>query len=963
MKDNTSKISYTTNKNKKEYTQETFLALPLHEREEAFRTFVFNLYKEIGWSVKYSVGKIELYADDTQEEPFLVVETIASIAPVTMEQTLSGLRNLLTHENNKMVAHRDYAILSLSGFEDDVFALEEFHCRLDGWEYVEKLMTHAENDLNKPIELLPHNQHTYRKIQEEWKVSKKVAVVQATGTGKTYLANQCMLDFNGKKKLVLAPTLPILNQFRSGMPKNISNIIYMTYQKAMFLKQEELNKLNVSFIVLDEFHRVGAEKWGEGVQKIMDQNPQSYVLGLSATPIRYLDNARDMADEVFGNHVAANLSLEEALAKNILPSPIYISALYTLDEEVQLLIERIRKSRNKDNEKKSYIKELDIIRKNWDKSMGIPNILKKHSKSHHNKFIVFTENKEHLIEMKGQVLDWFQEVYPTQSIKSFEVWSEKGRNENSETIEEFTHSKDKNIIHLLFSINMLNEGLHVDDVSGVVLLRKTVSPTIYYQQIGRALQTGKSEKPIVFDFVNNFNNVSVKYLLDKLNDAFDKEKRNRDHYNLPFTIPEFDVQDETMNVQQLFESIQSKLIVGWDELYQLLCDYKAEHGDCMVPHDFMYGERNLGNWVGSQRMLYKDGHLPQVKIEKLNELDFVWVLNEERWMDGYRTLVEFKEMHGDCNIPTGFILNGRNLESWTNAQRQAFKNNALSEEKIGLLFEIDFPFQPFDSSWMEMYDLLVQFEQQNKHTLVTRSVCCGEKRLGAWVEQQRYLYRYDRLPQERIEKLNEIGFVWERHSHKWMEMYKLLIEFKHQHGHFLIPSDYETNGYKVGNWVTEQRVNFKKGILEEYRLEKLKEIDFVWDHKEAIWDEMYQLLVKYKEEHGHTSVPSKYEVDGKILGTWAPTQRAFHKKGMLSEGRIKKLNQIQFVWDPHEQKWQDMYQALGKYIREQGTTVVPYSYIIDNKRLGAWLSSQKNYHKKGILPADRYQQLAEMNVF
>lgn len=37
---------------------------------------------------------------------------------------------------------------------------------------------------------------------------------------------------------------------------------------------------------------------------------------------------------------------------------------------------------------------------------------------------------------------------------------------------------------------MLNEGIHVDDVDGVILLRPTVSPIIYLQQIGRALSAG-----------------------------------------------------------------------------------------------------------------------------------------------------------------------------------------------------------------------------------------------------------------------------------------------------------------------------------------------------------------------------------------------------------------------------------------------------------------------------------------
>ena len=62
-------------------------------------------------------------------------------------------------------------------------------------------------------------------------------------------------------------------------------------------------------------------------------------------------------------------------------------------------------------------------------------------------------------------------------------------------------------VHLLFSINMLNEGLHVNEVSGVVLLRPTESPNIFYQQIGRCLKAGLSYSPVIFDFVNNFRSI------------------------------------------------------------------------------------------------------------------------------------------------------------------------------------------------------------------------------------------------------------------------------------------------------------------------------------------------------------------------------------------------------------------------------------------------------------------------
>ena len=67
----------------------------------------------------------------------------------------------------------------------------------------------------------------------------------------------------------------------------------------MNMCREEISEINPDYIVLDEFHRCGAEMWGQGVQNLLDIYPEVPVLGLSATAIRYLDNRRDMSDELF----------------------------------------------------------------------------------------------------------------------------------------------------------------------------------------------------------------------------------------------------------------------------------------------------------------------------------------------------------------------------------------------------------------------------------------------------------------------------------------------------------------------------------------------------------------------------------------------------------------------------------------------------------------------------------------
>ena len=63
------------------------------------------------------------------------------------------------------------------------------------------------------------------------------------------------------------------------------------------------------------------------------------------------------------------------------------------------------------------------------------------------------------------------------------------------------------------------KGVHVDDLDGVILLRPTVSPIVYKQQIGRAMSASShSDVPVIFDIVNNFDSLTS---IDAIQDEMD----------------------------------------------------------------------------------------------------------------------------------------------------------------------------------------------------------------------------------------------------------------------------------------------------------------------------------------------------------------------------------------------------------------------------------------------------------
>ncbi len=362
-----------------------------------------------------------------------------------------------------------------------------------------------------PISLRPHNVEAHKKVKEMLKESNRAAVIHPTGTGKMYIALKLLEENKDKKAIYLAPSKTILHEikkniFAEGMTmQDFPKLQRITYSKLARMSDEEIEKLGADIIILDEFHYCGAKEWGKGVDRLIKKKEDSKILGLSATPIRYSDGLRDMADELFGNNVASEMSLEEAIEKGILPEATYVTALYGYEEELDNMKEDIDKI--SDKEKKVQAQELlDTLKGKLDKdTKNLPELFSEYMQKS-GKYIVFCKDEKDMKEKMQQAQEMFGKVNPNITAKAV---SSKIR-ETDKILTEFERDKDENTLKLLFAIDMLNQGYHVPDLDGVVMMRPTSSPTIFTQQFGRALSSGGNKEPVIFDLVNNYDACKVR---------------------------------------------------------------------------------------------------------------------------------------------------------------------------------------------------------------------------------------------------------------------------------------------------------------------------------------------------------------------------------------------------------------------------------------------------------------------
>jgi hypothetical protein len=325
----------------------------------------------------------------------------------------------------------------------------------------------------------------------------------------------------------------------------------------------------------------------------------------------------------------------------------------------------------------------------------------------------------------------------------------------------------------------------------------------------------------------------------------------------------------------------------WDRMFNALKSYKAVHGDTLVPVTYP-DNLQLGNWVDNQRQAYRmrleadkfDGkddskaYEADERVDKLNSIGFVWNLYDHSWNIRYEELKEYAAEHGNSLVPTNYAKN-QSLGLWVLKQRRNFKVGQLG----GNLSEAI-------------------------------------------------------LSEERIQKLDEIGFIWDAHEAQWFERLQELKEYKKNYGDTLVPKVYPANPL-LGRWVNTQRWDYSnyqkikeinekwKGVevlddkvkeemdrltrrstgMTEKRIQLLEGEDFVWDARAYVWESRFQELRAFVSLNGHSVIQERRGGTYDPLARWASTQRQNYKKynnqqhTTLTEDKIKRMNSIGFAWE------------------------------------------------------------------
>jgi hypothetical protein len=376
-------------------------------------------------------------------------------------------------------------------------------------------------------------------------------------------------------------------------------------------------------------------------------------------------------------------------------------------------------------------------------------------------------------------------------------------------------------------------------------------------------------------------------------------------------------------------SAQSKSYAErWEHHIAELKRFRDEFGHCRVSSKD-HNWKALFQWTSHIRFLRKKllsgqvvSNLTPDRIEELDSLGFVWEIRP-----------------GGSN--KGSALDDVSISSAT--PRSAKKS-------VDAILDVH---QNFD----EYVHALQSFKAEFGHCGVRFHL---DRKLYQWCEKVRQIYKNQEcglnlsttLSQAQIDRLNEIGFIWNMgRSKSFQERFAELKVYKAKYGHCNVSKQ---DMQKLYTWTQAIRKAYSEKAqgktpsmeLTDEMIEALESIGFQWNLGRANWFEKnLEKLKEYKNQHGDCKVTNTDSA--KFLYAWCLKLRKWKDSPdpleRLSSYQVQELDKLGFEWNNVRKSepfsFDNGFNALKEYKEKHGHCNVAEK---DDRRLYSWCYKVRN---------------------
>ena len=257
------------------------------------------------------------------------------------------------------------------------------------------------------------------------------------------------------------------------------------------------------------------------------------------------------------------------------------------------------------------------------------------------------------------------------------------------------------------------------------MFRPTVSPIIYKQQIGRALSANKNKIPVIFDIVNNIENLySIDSIKEEMEVAITYYRYNGEDDKI--ITEHFQVIDEVKDCLKLFNDLEKTLSATWDYMYDEARQYYLEHGNLTIPRTYSeHFGTSLASWLTIQRKNRENGLLTDSQIALLDSIGMRWEsLDDISWNKHFSAYKKYVEDGNPLKVAGDVIYDGVEIGKWLTRIRKyhssGIRSDYFTSEREKLLEDVGIIWDQVDHLWESNYKAALDYYTEHGDLEVPR---------------------------------------------------------------------------------------------------------------------------------------------------------------------------------------------------------------------------------------------------
>ncbi|MBN7275007.1 DUF3427 domain-containing protein [Ligilactobacillus pobuzihii] len=428
------------------------------------------------------------------------------------------------------------------------------------------------------------------------KNAKKALIVAATGTGKTYLAAFDVRKYKPKRMLYVVHREQILEQamksFKEviGGPNSDYGILSgnkhelnckYTFATVNMITSQKIKGLlgpnAFDYILIDEAHRVSHKENDQQqtmYQKLMNFYQPNFMLGMTATPER-TDGTN--VYEYFDYNLAYEDSLLDALDRDLL-APFHYIGVTDFEKDGEIITDTTELKNLVSEERVDY-----IVDKTNYYGPRKPDV--------HG--LIFVSRIDEGQELAKKLCD--------RGINAKFVCSKNTISEREKAVSLLENGE----LDYILTVDIFNEGVDIQCLNQIVMMRPTKSSIIFLQQLGRGLRKYPGKDYVtVLDFIGNYNE---NYMIPM---AFDKtHSSNKEQIRKQIISPSISgvstINFEEIARKRVLHAVGQAKLDSMKRFKDAYSNLKDKIGHIPMLTDFVqYGNINVADIISKFKSLY-----------------------------------------------------------------------------------------------------------------------------------------------------------------------------------------------------------------------------------------------------------------------------------------------------------------------------------------------------------------------